>query len=139
MRRPRLKGRRITRNSRKVAIMQPIQNLLFLAQSRKCVSICPCLPGIMGHRSFDSLFIGLSVICFFPAASNEKHVSGFDVAALSCGPDVDALVLSALVEMFEGDGVVVVGVIDDSFFVGVASVVEEDAAAGDAVVSPVVN
>lgn len=119
--------------------MQPIQNFLFLAQPRKPVSIRPSFPGIMGHRSFSSFFIALAVICFFPATSNEEHVSGLDVAALSCGSDVDALIFAAVVEFLEGDGMVVVGVVGDSFFVGVASVVEEDAAAGNAVVSPVVN
>lgn len=94
---------------------------------------------IVGHHSFSSFFIRLAVICFFPAAPDEQHVAGFDVAALSCGPDIDALVFTAVVEVFEGDGVVVVGVVSDSFFVGVASVVEEDAAAGDAMFSPVVD
>jgi hypothetical protein len=46
---------------------------------------------------------------------------------------------ATLAQVFVGDGVVVVGVVVDAFDVGVAAVVEKDAAAGDAVRSPVVD
>ena len=55
------------------------------------------------------------------------------------GTDIDALVFSALGEFFKRNGVVVVGVVLNAFFMGVAAVVEEDAATGDTVVGPVMD
>jgi hypothetical protein len=93
----------------------------------------------MSERSFCAVSIRLAIVCFFPAAADEEHVADLDVAALSCGANVDALVLTALVQLFPGDRVVVEGVVVDALFARVAAVVEEYPAAGDAVVGPVVD
>jgi hypothetical protein len=53
--------------------------------------------------------------------------------------NIDALVFTALVQFFPGNGVVVVWVVVDAFLVRVTAVVEQDAAAGDAMLGPVVN
>ncbi len=55
------------------------------------------------------------------------------------GADIESLVFAAGVELGVRNGVVVEGVVLDSFFVGVGAVVEEDAAAGDPVRGPVVD
>lgn len=116
--------------------MQPIQHLLLLTHSRPPLSIHALS---VPQSSLSAIGITLAVIRLLPATSNEQHVTNFDVAALSCGADVDSLVLAALKELFPRDGVVVERVIVDAFLVGVATVVEEDAAACDAVLGPVVD
>lgn len=93
----------------------------------------------MTQRRLGPILIALAVICFFPAAAHKQHVAGFDVAALSNRPDVDALVFAAAVKLLPGNRVVVIRIVVDALFVRVASVVEEDAAACDAVFGPVVN
>lgn len=93
----------------------------------------------MSKSSFCAISVGFVVICFFPAASNEQHVADLDVTALSRGANIDALVFAALVQLLPGDGVVVIGVVVDAFLVGVAAVVEENAASSDAVLGPVMD
>lgn len=72
-------------------------------------------------------------------AADEEDIPRFDVAALRRRADIDALVFAALVQLFERDRVVVVRVVLDALAVRVAAVVEQDAAAGDAVLGPVVD
>lgn len=134
--RPRLKRRRIPRHTRKIAIMQPIQHLLLLTHPRPPLSVHALS---MPQASTCAVSIAFAVVRFFPATADEQHVADLDVAALGSGADVDALVFAALEELLPGDGVVVEGVVVDAFFVGVAAVVEEDAAACDAVLGPVVD
>jgi hypothetical protein len=119
--------------------MQPVQNLLLLTYTRVPQPALPIFPTSMSERSFRAVSIRLAIVRFFPAAADEEHVTDLDVAALSCGTNVDALVLAALVQLFPGDGVVVEGIVVDALLAGVAAVVEQDAAACDAVVGPVVD
>jgi len=93
----------------------------------------------MSERSLRAIGIALAIVRFFPAAADEEHVASLNVAALSCGANVDTLVLAALVQLFPRDGVVVERVVVDALLARVAAVVEKDAPAGDPVVSPVVN
>lgn len=93
----------------------------------------------MAKRYFAADFGGAGIIRFFPAAANEEHVADLDVAALRCGADINALVFTALVELLPGNGVVVVWVVIDALLVRVASIVEKDAAAGYAMLGPVVD
>lgn len=58
---------------------------------------------------------------------------------MGLGPDVDALGLAAFLEIRERDAVRFVWVVVDAVGFGVAPVVEEDAAAGNAVLGPVVD
>lgn len=139
MRRPRLKRRRIPRHTRKITIMQPIQHFRLLLHPRILEPILAIQARPMAQRGSRALGIRLAVVRLLPARADEEHVADFDVAALSGGADVDSLVFAAGVELVKGDGVVVEGVVGDAFFVGVAAVVEEDAAAGDAVLGPVVD
>lgn len=124
MRRPGLKRRRIPRHGRKIAIMQPVQHLLLLAQSRPALPIFSILARPMPQRCLRPILVALAIVRFFPAAAHKKHVAGLDVAALGNRPNVDALVFTALVQLLPRDGVVVVGIVVDAFFVGVASVVK---------------
>ncbi len=139
MSRPRLKRRRITRHSSKIAIMQPIQHLFFLRYPRKPQTRLISLPRSMSQCQFSILLVTLTIIYFLPATSNEKHIADFDVATLRCRPDVDALVFTAVVQLVPGDFVVVVWIVADSLFVCVAPVVEEYAATGDPVFGQVVD
>lgn len=136
---PRLKCWRIARDTRKVAIMQPIQDLLLLTDTRVSLSILAILPSSVSQRSFRAVSVSLVVIRLFPAASDEQHISNLDVAALSCWSDVDTLVFATLVELFPGDRVVVIRVIVDAFLVRVAAIVEEYAASRNAVLCPMMN
>lgn len=139
MRRPRLKSRCVTPNSGKITIMQPVKNLLLLAQTRISLSILSVLSTAVPKCGFAPFLRALLVIRLFPTAANEQHIADSDVATLRSGPDVDALVLAALVELLPGDGVVVVGIVVNALLVGVATVVEEDASARDAMLGPVVD
>jgi hypothetical protein len=93
----------------------------------------------MPQTSLRAIRIAFAVICFFPTTSDEQHVADLDVTALSSGADVDTLIFAALEELFPGNGVVVERVVVDAFFVSVATVVEEDASARNAVLCPVVD
>jgi hypothetical protein len=137
--RPRLKRRRIARHRREIAIVQPVQNLLFLAHARVALAVFPVLPCAVSERSFRSVFVAFVVIRFFPATTDEEHVAGLDVAALSSRANVDALVLTALVQLLPGNRVVVIRVVVDAFLVRVASVVEEDSSSRDTMLGPVVD
>lgn len=139
MSRPRLKGRCIARNGREIAIMKPVQNLLLLTQTNVSLAIFAVLATTVPQRSLCADFGGLGVVCLLPAAADEQHVADFDVATLGSGSDVDALIFAALVELLPRDWVVVVGVIVDASFVGVAAVVEQYTTAGDTVFSPVMD
>lgn len=74
-----------------------------------------------------------------PARAHEEDVPDLDIAALRGREDVDALVFAALLEFGEGDGVRRGRVVGDAFGLGVAAVVEQDGAAGEAVRGPVVD
>lgn len=139
MRRPRLKRWRIATNSREIRIMQPIQNLLLLAHACIPQSILTILPRPMPQRDFRILLWARTIIRLLPAATDKQHIAGLDVTALRSGSDVYALVDATLVQVLPGNRIVVVRVVVDAFFVRVAPVVEQDAAAGDAVLGPVVD
>lgn len=137
MSRPGLECWRITRHACEVAVMQPIQNLLFLTHSRKphiklVVRAVPC-------RSLRSVLVRLAVVSLLPTRSDKQHVSDLDITTLRRGPDIDPLVLSALVQLFPRNWVVVVGIVIDALLVGITSVVEQHAAPRDSMFSPVVD
>ena len=79
------------------------------------------------------------MIGLYKAAPDEQDISDPDVAALCLRPDVDALILSALVQLLETDGVVIVWVVLDPLFVGISAVIKQDAPTGNAVFGPVVD
>ena len=79
------------------------------------------------------------MVRFHPATPHEQQIPDLDIPAQRFGPDVDTLCFAAPVELGVGDGVVVVAVVGDVVGVGVAAVVEQDAAAGDPVLGPVVD
>ena len=138
MARPRLKTRRIPRHRGEVAIMQPVDNPLFLRHPRPPLSIID--PKLMRpQRHPRPLVRRLAVIRLHKPTADEQDIADLDIAALCLRMDIDALVFAAVVQLFERDGVVVVGVVLDAFSVRVGAVVEEDAAAGDAVLGPVVD
>lgn len=73
------------------------------------------------------------------AAPDEQDIPDPDIPALRLRPDIDTLILAALVQFFEADGVVVVWIVLDSLLVGISAVIEQDATTGDAVFGPVVD
>lgn len=83
--RPRLKGRRVTRHSRKIAIMQPVTDGRFARQSSKAQVIvgprCCCM----------SLFGTELAVPIHEARAHEKDVSDANVAALGLRAEVDTL------------------------------------------------
>jgi hypothetical protein len=117
--------------------VQPIENLLLLAQTRITLTIFSVLSGSVAKRSFRTVSIAFVVVCLFPAAADEKQVSYLDVTTLSSWPNVHTLVFAALVQLFPGNWIVIVWVIIDAFFVRVPTVVEENSTSCDAVLGPV--
>jgi len=79
------------------------------------------------------------VICLDEAAADEQDISDPDIPALCLRADVDALIFAALVQFFETDGIVVVGIVLDSLLVGISAVIEQNTSSGNAVFGPVVD
>lgn len=73
------------------------------------------------------------------AAADEQDISDPDIPALCLRADVDALIFAALVQFFETDGIVVVGIVLDPLLVGISAVIEQNTSSGDAVFGPVVD
>ena len=88
---------------------------------------------------FGALLGRAGVVVFGPAGADEEDVADLDVAALGGGEDVDTLGFPTCFELVEGNGVRSGGVVGDGLAGGVGAVVEEDAAAGEAVAGPVVD
>jgi hypothetical protein len=80
--------------------MQPIQHLLLLTHTRIPKSILAVFTTAMTEGDPTVFFGALAVVGFFPAASNEEYITDFDVAALGCGTNVNALMETALTEVF---------------------------------------
>jgi hypothetical protein len=117
--------------------VQPIENLLLLAQTRISLSIFSILSGSVAKRSFRAIGIAFAVVRLFPPAADEKQVSNPDITTLSGRSNVHALVFAALVQLFPGNWVVVVRVVVDAFFMRIATVVEKNSTSCDAVLCPV--
>jgi hypothetical protein len=62
-----------------------------------------------------------------------------DLPSFTEWPNVDALVFRAVVEILQRDAVVAIWIVVDALFECVGPVVEQDAAAGNAVLCPVVD
>lgn len=137
--RPRLKGWCVTRHTRKVAIMQPIQNLLFLTYTRIPESIFAILAASMPSRSLKPRIVALAIIRLLPPTANEQHITYFDVTTLCGRSNVDTLIFAALVQFFPGDGIVIERIIIDALFLRIASVVEQNATTSNTVFCPVVD
>jgi hypothetical protein len=79
--RPRLKSRRIARDSCKVAIMKPINNFILLAQPGPTLRIIRAMD--MGSQPQDcALILRLRVIRLDEAGPHEQDIPDLDVAAL---------------------------------------------------------
>jgi len=141
LRGPALKGRRVARYRREVAVVQPVEHGLLLLDARPLDA--PRLGAVLqvhrAQRGRGPLLGGQLVIPLDPARADQQDVADLDVAALRLRADVDPLRLAAFPQLLEGDGVAEVRVVGDAVGFGVSPVVEEDAAAGDAVVGPVVD
>jgi hypothetical protein len=137
--RPSLKSRRVSSNTGKVAVVQPIENVLLLAHTCIPLSVFTVFSGAVSERSLRTVIVALIVVRLFPATPDEQHITDFDVAALSSGSNVNTLVLAALVELLETDGIVVIGVVVDTLLVRVATVVKENTTACNTMLSPVMD
>lgn len=118
--------------------MQPIQHTLLLRHPRPPLPIIPA-QHMRPQRPLRPLLCRLAIIHLDKPTPDEEQIPRLDVAALRRRADVNALVSAALVQLFIRDRVVVVRVVLDALAVRVAAVVEQDAAAGDAMLSPVVD
>jgi hypothetical protein len=119
--------------------MQPIQNILFLTHTCVPLSVLAILSGSMPERCLGTIINTLVIVCFFPATSNEQHVSNLNVTTLSSGPDVNTLVLATLVQFFPRDRVIVEWVIVDALLACIATVVEKNAASCNAMLCPMMD
>ena len=138
MRGPSLKSRRVSRHGREIAVVQPVENLLLLPDARPPLTVVRS-DRMRPQRHPFRFFWRLAVIRLDEAAPDEQDISNPDVPTLGLWPDVDPLILTALVQFFETDGVVVVWIVLDALLVGIAAIVEQDASTGNAVFGPVVD
>jgi len=112
----------------------------------------------MGAQGKTRPFLArLQMVLLDPAGADEEQIADFYVAALGCWADVYALVLSAVVQLFEGDGIVVFflwlivwlgcrgkikrtkRIVLNPFCFRIASIVEKDTPARNAMLGPVVD
>ena len=132
-RRPALKSRRVAHHTGKVPVVQEIQHGVFLLQAR------PVQVVVRAEGPRAALVGGQLVVALDEARADHEDVADADVAALGGWAEVEALGFRAGLQVCVGDGVLGVRVVGDGVGFGVVSVVEEDAAAGDAVGGPVVG
>lgn len=137
LRRPRLEGRRVAAHRREVAVVQPIQNLLFLRDARPALAVVARL--VRAERRGTALLRRLAVVGFFPAATDEQDVADVDVAALGGGADVETLGFATCRELRVGNGVAIEGIVSYALTAGVGAIVEEDSPAGDTVLRPMMD
>jgi hypothetical protein len=136
---PSLKSRRITPHRRKVAVVQPVQNRLFLFQASVALPICCWIDGVFPKSEGVALFPRCFVVLFHEPRTDEDDIPNLDISSLSSGSDVNALSFPACFEVRVGDPVCGVAAIGDVVGLGVGIVVEEEGSAGEAMVGPVVD
>lgn len=85
--RPSLKSRRIAPYSRKIAVVQPVNDCFFLLHARPLLFTAV----IMAEADLGVLFGAALVVVLDEAGADEQDVADLDVAASRGGPDVDAL------------------------------------------------
>jgi hypothetical protein len=107
--RPRLESRAISRHGRKIAIMQPIDNFVLLAQARPALRIVWAVH-VGPETESGALVVRLGVVGFDEAGADEEQVADLDGAAGGGRADVDALGGAAGEELGVGYCVAVVGV-----------------------------
>ena len=135
---PALKGGLIAAHRTEVAVVQPIFHFFTLLYADPLRFTGVTL--VDATESEGGAFFGrASVVVLGPAGADEHDVADLDVAALRSRQDVDALGGAAFLQFVERDGVRGGGVVGDGLGSGVAAVVEEDGAAGEAVAGPVVD
>jgi hypothetical protein len=147
--RPRLEARRIARHRAEPAIVQPVEHVVLLLQPRVGAGAAPARGQRRAPGAAERGVRGAE------ARAHEERVAGAHVAALRGRAQVEGLRGRAGAQVGVGDGVggwagalagsrgegggLAEGVVVDAVGLGVAPVVEEDAAGGDAVVGPVVE
>lgn len=115
--------------------MQPVYHVLFLADARIR------LVGALSGSQVGPLFRGFVEIGGREPDAHEENITDVHVAALRRGAEIDALVLRASLDVGQGDDVVGMRVIQGGLatLLGIGPVVEQDAAAGNTVLGPVVH
>jgi hypothetical protein len=89
--RPPLKSRRIPPHRRKITVVKPIQDRLFLLQAGVALSIRGGINRVFTQGELVALLArGLVVLCH-EAGADEEDVADLDVASLGGGADVNAL------------------------------------------------
>lgn len=118
--------------------MQPVDDLVRLRE--------PCERGrIAGRRrhgpqsELTTLLRRVRPVRSDPAAAHKQHIARLDVAALSGRADVHALRLADLRQEVKTHFVARIRIVDDAVGLAVGPDVEEDAAARNAVLRPVMN
>lgn len=155
VRRPSLECGSVSSSGGEVAVVQPIDHPLFLAQSGPSLPVVEA-ELVRAHGKGIALVRRLRVVRLDPAAADEEHVADLDISALGGGTDVNALVQAALVELlllvsmkvvktgagethFVADWVVVVRIILYALLLCITSVIEQDATTSNAMLGPMVD
>lgn len=137
--RPPLKSRRITTHRRKITVVEPIQYWLFLFQTSVALSIRGGINCMFSQGKSISLLPRCVVVLLHEPRADKDDITDFDISPLSSGSDVNTLRFPAGFEVGIRDPMRGVAAVGDVLGLGVGPVVEEEGAAGEAVVGPVVD
>lgn len=107
--RPGLKGRTVARHGGKVAVVQPVNDLVLLTEARPALRVVRAVY-VRPERESGALVRRLGVVGFDEAGADEEQVADLDGAAGRGGADVDALSSAAGLELGVAYGMTVVGV-----------------------------
>jgi hypothetical protein len=122
-----------------VAVVEPVEDGLFLLQAGPALAVGGGIDGVFAQGKGVALLAGFLVVLVDEAGADEDDVADLDVAALGGGPDVDALSFAAGLEVSVGGAVGGVEAIGDVLRLRVVPVVEEEGAPREAVRGPVVD
>lgn len=135
--RPALEAGRVPSHGGEVAVVEPVLHGLLLLDPRPRLLAAV---GAVAAQGEGVAFLGRPVVVVLhPAGADEEDVADLDVAALRGRTDVDALPLPARRQLVVRYRMARRRVVLDPVGVGVRAVVEQDAAAGEAVRAPVVD
>lgn len=101
--RPALESWRITPNRCEVAVMQPVEDRLFLLQASVALVIRQRIHRICSKSKGIPLLTRGVIVLLYPARADKDDVADLDVASLSGGADVNALGFAASFEIGVGD------------------------------------
>jgi hypothetical protein len=136
---PALKRRCIAADGSEVAVVQPVKDGLFLLEASVALLICCGVHSMVANCEFVSLFAGRLVVLVHPSRPDQDDITDLDISALSRRPNVNPLPSATCLEVSVRDSMCGVAGIVDLVRLSIGPVVEEEGAASEAVVGPVMD